>query len=390
MIAQADLPTVLMIDDERGPRESIRMLLKGTHHVVCAESVDQGLALMGKEKPDLVIIDIRMPTKDGIAGLREIRGLDPGVSVIILTGHGTLETARQALRLGADDYVGKPFDAQEMRALVDRYVERSRLERRRQGMLHELSDVNERLVKDLADKEFLASLGQSSAEFAHDLRNPLMIVSGYVTLLSEQIEKANGLMSGESSQVREYLDVIEQNVRRCCELSQMWQRLGHSETQFSATPVVDVLSTLTVAAEPLASSHHVRIDYEYAANGTLIEANSAQLIRAFYNVVANAVQAVERDSGQVRVCCWHSDTELLLTVADNGRGMPKAVLDRLFEPYFTTKGEYRGTGLGMAIAKRIVSEHGGDITVQSDEGVGTTVRFVLPLRKPAAQAAAQA
>ncbi|MBM4142070.1 MAG: hybrid sensor histidine kinase/response regulator [Lentisphaerae bacterium] len=380
MIAANELPSVLVIDDELGPRESIRMLLKGTHKVMCVDSVDKGLDLLKTEHPDLVITDIRMPGKDGIAGLREIRDIDPVVSVIILTGHGSLETARQALRLGATDYIGKPFDTREMTAIVNRYVDRSRLERRRSNMLLELEEVNRRLIDDLADKEALALLGRSSAEFAHDLRNPLMIVSGYVDLLSSQLANAKQNNGAEYEQATEYLDVIEQNVKRCCELSHMWQKMGRTELdRVRPTVVSEILDTLTAAVEPLASTHKVAIRYDYAANGTIIRASGPQLIRALYNVIANAVQAVKPPDGRVTVCCRRDGDKLLIAVRDNGCGMPHDVLQRIFEPYFTTKTEGRGTGLGMAIAKRITEEHGGRIEVQSAVGEGTTVRFAFPL-----------
>ena len=113
---------VLVIDDEFGPRESIRFLLKGSYKVFCADSVDQGVAMLREQHPDLVIMDIRMPRKSGIEGLREIREHDKVVSVVMLTGYGALETAQEALRLGATDYLSKPFDTTAMLATVKRYV----------------------------------------------------------------------------------------------------------------------------------------------------------------------------------------------------------------------------------------------------------------------------
>ena len=106
---------VLIIDDERGPRESLRILLKTNYDVYCADCVQDGLKLLQENLPDIVIMDIRMPGKSGIEGLREVRAIDPLVSVVMLTGYGSLETAQQALRLGATDYLNKPFDAHELR-----------------------------------------------------------------------------------------------------------------------------------------------------------------------------------------------------------------------------------------------------------------------------------
>ena len=130
MTVASDLPQVLVIDDEMGPRESLRMLLKPNYQVYTADCVEAGIKLLeGKTSRRRRSCDIRMPGASGIDGLRRIREIDPHVAVIMLTGFGALETAKEALRLGANDYISKPFDAREMREVIGRNVERTRLHR---------------------------------------------------------------------------------------------------------------------------------------------------------------------------------------------------------------------------------------------------------------------
>jgi len=371
---------VLVIDDELGPRESIRFLLKGDYEVLCASSVDQGVRLLADRFPDLVIMDIRMPGKTGIEGLREIRAIDREVSVVMLTGYGALETAQEALRLGATDYQNKPFDTQEMREAVKRYVERTKIERRRASLLGDLRQVNKRLVEDLASKEELASLAQATAEIAHDMRNPLMIVSGYVELLTSQIEQARDRIGPEFERTVDYLDVIGQNVRRCCELSHMWQKYGKNKlTEKVPTSMAEVMDDVVLGAAPLAASENVSIHYDIRSRFAVINGSRAQLLRALHNVIANAIQAVSGPDGRVDVCCEEDSVTVRVSVTDNGCGMTPAVQARIFEPYFTTKDSAKGTGLGMVITKKIIEEHGGTIAVDSRVGVGTTVTMSLPL-----------
>src|SRR5881392_439552 len=187
----AEQPKILIIDDERGPRESLRMLLKPSYQVHTAENVESGLQLLQEKQPDAVISDIRMPGTSGIDGLRKIREIDPHVAVIMLTGFGALDTAKEALRLGANDYISKPFDAHEMQQVIDRNVERTRAHRTTEHAAAEIKELNSRLLQQLAQKERLASLGQASAEFVHDLGNPLTIVWGYVQLLAKRLEKSD-------------------------------------------------------------------------------------------------------------------------------------------------------------------------------------------------------
>src|SRR5436309_115562 len=188
MTAATELPQILVIDDEMGPRESLRMLLKPDYQVHTADCVEAGMKLLKEKQPDTIVMDIRMPGATGIDGLRKIREIDPHLSVIMLTGFGALETAKEALRLGANDYISKPFDAGEMRDIIGRNVERTRVHRTSEHAAAEIKELNNRLLKELAQKERLASLGQASAEFVHDISNPLTIVWGYVQLLAKKLE----------------------------------------------------------------------------------------------------------------------------------------------------------------------------------------------------------
>jgi len=389
MIEEAsDRPSVLIIDDERGPRESLRILLKNEYRVTCADSVDAGVEAMRGERRDVVIMDIRMPKKDGIQGLHEIRRIDEQVSIVMLTGFGSMETAQQALRLGATDYLNKPFDTTEMRQVVLRYAQRTRLERKRVEMLSQLEQMNEALKRDLADKERMAQLGQTSAELIHDLRNPLMIVSGYADLLSSEIRKSKDMMGGEYRRAAEYLDVIQQNVSRCSDLAHMWRKLGRADiAKFNPVRVQQMLDDLKAGIAPLLPGSDVGVAYEGAPGDAKVNGSRAQLLRAFHNVVANAIHAAQKGGKRIRVVCEVAGDQVEIRVEDNGCGMTPDVLRRVFEPYFSTKAQGEGLGLGMAITKRIVEEHQGTIGVSSTPSVGTTVAVRLPVWKAAAVAA---
>src|SRR6202171_1725396 len=229
MPAATELPKILVIDDEMGPREGLRMLLKLDYNVQTADCVEAGIKLLKEKQPDTIVMDIRMPGMTGIEGLRKIREIDPHLSVIMLTGFGALDTANEALRLGANDYISKPFDAGEMREVIGRNVERTRVQRASENTSAEIKELNSRLLKELAQKERLASLGQASAEFVHDLGNPLTIVWGYVQLLAKKLERSeNGGAPENAASIKE-LHIIEQNVRTCRELLTMWQSYGSVE-----------------------------------------------------------------------------------------------------------------------------------------------------------------
>src|SRR5947208_1545776 len=270
-----------------GPRESLRMLLKPNYQVHTADCVKAGIKLLKEKNPDTIVMDIRMPGMSGIEGLRQIREIDPHLSVIMLTGFGALETAKEALRLGANDYISKPFDAHEMQQVIDRNVERTRAHRTTQHAAAEIKELNNRLLQQLAQKERLASLGQASAEFVHDLGNPLTIVWGYVQLLAKRIEKSDGADGAQQdpASVKE-LNIIEQNVRLCRELLTMGQSYGNvGAIRPKPVSVSGIVKDVGTSASSMASQSGVQLDCHIAEEECLILGDPTQLTRAVQNVI---------------------------------------------------------------------------------------------------------
>ncbi len=375
-----DQPRILIIDDEIGPRESLRMLLKTDYQVFTADSVEAGLNLLKEKNPDTIVMDIRMPGITGIEGLRKIREIDPDVSVIMLTGFGALDTAKEALRLGANDYLSKPFDASEMRSVISRYVDRTRLQRQSLNAAAEIKELNNRLLQELAQKERLASLGQASAEFVHDLGNPLTIVWGYVQMLAKRLEKSEGGADKAGSPLNE-LNIIEEKVRTCRELLPMWSSYGSADSvRHKTISVSSIVRDVISGADAVAEQSGVSLKANICDDPCTLFGDPLQIKRAMQNVIVNAVQACSDKHGTVTVTCTRKDFYVDLVVEDNGAGITPAQMQKIFEPYFTTKQTKSGTGLGLYITKKVVEDHHGSIKVDSTPDVGTTFVIRLPLQ----------
>ena len=383
MTAATDQPQVLVIDDEIGPRESLRMLLKPTYQVHTADCVEAGLKLLKEKQPDTIVMDIRMPGMTGIEGLRRIREIDPHLSVIMLTGFGALDTAKEALRLGANDYISKPFDAHEMQEVIGRNVERTRVHRTTEHAAAEIKELNNRLLQQLAQKERLAALGQASAEFVHDLGNPLTIVWGYVQLLAKRLESEkpeNGAAGENATSVKE-LNIIEQNVRLCRELLTMWQSYGSVE----ASPpkpisISAILREVVKGVTGMAAQSGVELSATICDDPCILLGDTVQINRAIQNVIINAVQASAEKKGSVKITCTQKDFYVDLGIQDTGAGITPAQITRIFDPYFTTKQARNGMGLGLYITKKVVEDHNGSIKVDSTPSAGTTFTIRLPLQ----------
>ncbi|HOW98437.1 MAG TPA: response regulator [Kiritimatiellia bacterium] len=370
---------VLVVDDENGPRESLRILLKNEFRVLCADSVDTATTLLAQERPSAIILDIRMPGKNGIDGLREMRGLDQDVSIILLTGYSTLETAQEAVRLGANDYIKKPFDASEMLDVVRHGVLRTELERRRRKAEEQLNRLNRNLQERIIQSDPLVSMGSRAAELAHDIRNPLTLVLGYVELLSVQLREAGTILGDKWPATRSYLEMIETSVLRCKEMADTWTSEGR-HSRMSRGPVdilalvMDLASTMTAWAQIHGAEIRVRSD----AHDLRVNALRLQLLRAVQNLMVNAVDAVRgKKGGLVEVRVRREKDNAIIEVADNGPGITaKTQQNALAAPTSEPCGL---PGMGLRIVRQIVEEHGGRLMLASQPGEGAIATLQLPL-----------
>jgi signal transduction histidine kinase len=376
MIVSKTINRILVIDDELGPRESLRFLLKPQYEVTCVDSVAKGLEAIQEQAPDAVVMDIRMPGMSGIEGLREIRKIDPGVAVIMLTGYGALETAQEAIRLGANDYIKKPFDAEEMREVIRRNVGRTELSRKRARTEREIQDLNHRLVAELAQKDRMASLGQASAELVHDLRNPLTVILGYVQILADDLRRSAEAVSPSPV---EYVDVIEQSVMRCKDLIDAWLSLARSDASKQGPVSLPELTAAIAQTARSRSGEAAPVELKIEPPECYVLADRIQLMRALQNIVSNALDAVDAQGGRVTVKCSRNGACAEVSVIDNGAGMTAEQIARACDPYDTTKAANKGTGLGLFITKKIVEDHKGRIAIESEPGRGTTVTLSFPV-----------
>jgi len=373
---------ILVIDDEQGPRESVRFLFKNQYQVFCESTVDKGVETLSREKPDIVILDIRMPGKTGLEGLKEIRDVDQDVSVVMLTGFGSIETAGEAMRFGANDYIKKPFDTNEMREVVLRHIGRTEVMRAKSRAAREIEVLNRQLRAEIDQKARMADLGMASSELLHDLRSPLTAIYGYVHLLSEDLSK---VMHGNASQTAEVMDclkAIEKSVQRCQEMADVWRDLGHRDpSRMKPVTVRSLLADALEGARPVAEKAGVSLSLAEGPAGLAVLADQPQMYRALQNVLQNAILAAAEGGRTVEASCRQADGGMAeISVADTGKGIPEEALLHMGEPCFTTRRQSGGTGLGLFITRMVVENaHGGAFTIGNRQGAGAVATIRIPL-----------
>jgi signal transduction histidine kinase len=376
------------VDDNEGARYArTRLLQRAGFRVHDASRGDTALKLIQEVEPDLVLLDVNLPGMSGIDVCRAIKGNAATQSVIVLQISASAISAPQAteaLNSGADTYLVEPVDADVLVATVrallrlrtaEREVTRSNMAlREANSRLEELNSALRRSNEDVERFAYIAS---------HDLQEPLRTIATHLQLLerklSHQLDQAN----------REVFDDIVDAAHRMSDLIRdvlAYSRAGGDETVFQAVSLQDSLGwALNNLSESLASTNGEVISEALP----VVWGDSTQLAQVFQNLIGNALKYRSSASPRVEIRSeMAADGEWLVSIRDNGIGIDPKHHDRIFRPFQRLHGrEFAGTGIGLALCRRIIESHGGRIWVQSNSGSGAT--FVFSLR-PAESTVARA
>ena len=364
---------ILVVDDEQSVATTIEAILRlDGHDVVAVTSGVDAIRLLGERQFDVVLTDLRLADIDGIDILKEVQRTAPETAAIMLTGYASLESAIAALRSGAYDYLLKPSDVDELRATVNRAIERRQLRRR----LLELEEV------DRLKTQFLSMV-------SHELRTPLTAVSGFVQVARRRIARA--LEAGdavdwrqEAARTGETLDLAQRQSRRLARLvdelldvSRL--QLGRIELHPAELDIVDDVREVVERMKLLATTHE--LEFQTDLDRGRVVADRDRLDQVFENLIGNAVK-YSPAGGTVGVIVRGVGDDVHITISDQGIGISRDELDRIFNLFYRSPdpraGHVGGLGLGLYISRDIVTRHGGRLWAESN-GAGSTFHVSLPL-----------
>ena len=358
-------------------RRSIQQVLRVQHYVISAENGAIGLAVARREKPDVIVTDFMMPEMDGLEMVRRLRG-DPeteDIPVIMLTARNQVEARVEARSAGVDVYLGKPFHNKELRGAVNLLLER----RGRQ--------VSVMMAEQLRHLEGIA------AGLAHEMKNPLSFLKNAVVVIVETMDRVQELLADEElspgerdkrlerslRKVNRMQGVAERGVTRLEELVELVRRYAREGYPDEPVPLaldeaVRDVGRLVVQKE----EGEVVQTVELNAPGVSVRCIPEEMQQVIRNLWQNAMDAVDLKTGRVKVATKVVDEMAVLEVSDNGCGIPREDIGRIFAPFYSTKGPGGGMGVGLAIAHQTVVSAGGTISVESTVGQGSTFRVELP------------
>ncbi|HRE84092.1 MAG TPA: hybrid sensor histidine kinase/response regulator, partial [Opitutaceae bacterium] len=355
-------------DDEYGPRESIAFTLSADFMVDTAERAVEALNKLRSRTYTAVILDIRMPEMDGIRALEEIRKFDREISVIMLTGYGTLATAQQAIIGGANQYLRKPPDIHELIAAVKKNSAETVQRRLHAKLSREALELNGTLKREIAEKQPHVWQARAAVELVHDLANPLTVMIGYAGLLAEEAAEIAKTDPERADKLKNYASIVERAAEYCHHLADNWRQTSRKTTEFSQVDLLSVVREVRHVIFFGNSAIEVTGDDHAWIKGARFE-----LARVFQNLFKNALEA---NSTRVDVGVRTVGDQVIVTVADNGIGMDAETARNALRGGFTTK--VNGTGLGLSICRHLLGAHGASLTLDSTPNKGTTTRLTFP------------
>jgi len=358
-------PVILIIDDEESIRDSCsQIILKDGLLAETAEDGSEGLQKAEEVKPDLVLIDIKMPGISGMDVLDKIRKIDSHIIPVVITGYASIESAVEAMKKGAYDYLPKPFSPDELRIIIRRGLERRRLLLETESLRHE---------KRLMEENFITMV-------SHQLRSPLVAVQQYFEVLlagmAGDVEEKQKKMI---LRARERLESLLNLINDWLDMAKM--NKGLIAHRLKPLSMRDILERLVEFMRPVASENRISLELNHVADDPFVRGDEETLEQVFSNLISNAIK-YNRPEGMVRISIDENDDFVSIKVHDTGIGIAKEHLPLIFDQFYCVDRredqKTKGTGLGLSIAKKIVEAHSGTIQVDSEPGEGSTFTVLLP------------
>jgi signal transduction histidine kinase len=400
-------PVVLTIDDDQAVRDSLRNFLEDYGYTVLqAGDGQQGLEVFESARPDMVLVDLRMPRMDGLQVLSRVRELSPSTPVMVVSGVGDIRDVVEALRRGAWDYLMKPI--QDMNILlhsVETCLERSRLQRQNKEYQRSLEDSLEKLSrtqKEMIHSAKMAALGDLVAGVAHEVNTPIGVSVTASSFLLERTRHLRGLyQQGEMkrSDLEKYLTVAEEsassvltNLERAAELVQSFKKVAadQSSEEKRSFELKTYLEQILISLRPQFKRTPHTVGMTCPEN-ILLNSYPGAIMQILTNLIMNSLIHGFADGrpGEISIHVESSRDMLELRYRDSGVGMDQEQRERIFDPFYTTTRGSGGTGLGMNIVYNLVTQTlGGTISLESSPGQGAL--FMLAIPKDPDQVAAQA
>jgi two-component system, sensor histidine kinase and response regulator len=366
---------VLVVDDEPGIRSGVARILRSfhvtypfmdedyTYEVLEASTGEEGIEVMEREHPDIMLLDNKLPGMQGVEVLEYVRRKNHDVVVAMITSYASVDIAVKATNDGATDFIPKPFTPQELKSSIEQITKQQYLKR----ITHRLDEEGKKIRY-----QFLSVL-------SHELKAPLNAIEGYLQMMHDR-------QLGDS--LDDYSSAIDRSMQRIQSMRNLiMDLLDFTKVSFEKhfdkiqeVNLEDVVSNAIVTVSPYAIQKDIQFE-TMVKNCKMIWADPNDMEIIFNNLISNAVK-YNKTGGKVSVSVDCNDNDLLLSVKDTGIGMSEADRETIFNEFSRIKNEQTrnisGSGLGLSIVKKVVELYHGVINVESIQGKGSIFTVLIP------------
>ncbi len=366
---------VLVIDDEPGIRSGVARILNNFHvtypfmdedysfDVKEASTGEEGIVMLDSDKPDILLLDNKLPGIQGVDVLEYIRNRKYDIIVAMITSYASIDVAIRATRDGATDFIPKPFTPQELKSSIENITKQQYLRR----ITHRMNQEGKKIRY-----QFLSVL-------SHELKAPLNAIEGYLRMMQEK-------QAGD--RIDDYATPIERSLQRIQGMRNLIMdlldftkiRLERKEEKVEEIDLEKIARGAMVTVQPYAIQMEVTIELEVRTKDTVM-ADPADMEIIFNNLVSNSVK-YNRQGGKARIVIDSDEHDIIISFSDTGIGISEADRENLFTEFVRIKNEktrnITGSGLGLSIVRKVIDLYHGSVKVDSTPDVGSVFTVRLP------------
>lgn len=360
---------IIVIDDDPVMRLScFKILDKEGYLVETYGDGEQGLNSISKQKPDLLVVDLKMPKIGGMEVIARVHEIDPEICIVVITGYATIGTAVGAMKTGAYDFLPKPFTPDELRLIVSRGIERNELAEQSRKLKQEKENLQRRFLTFVS----------------HQLQSPLVAVQQYLDVLKHLGDSPN-----KQALQNEWIDRSLNRIKELISIIKDWLTISKIESgQFveclEKVAIKPLIDDLLQTYSENAKEKNITMISELPDVQPAVKAHEECLKMLFSNLLVNAIK-YNKQNGNITISAKDQADNLIISILDTGIGIPDDKLQMIFEEFYRVKDDstknISGTGLGLPICKKIADELGGKIIVESKHNIGSSFQVFLPKYK---------
>lgn len=359
--------SVIIVDDDPTVLNFTSLLLakRGYTTFPCSNAGD-AIDVLGKNQIDVVLTDIMMPEVTGIELMEKVHNINPEIPVILVTGFADLDKAIEAIKKGAFDFITKPYDTDYLIHSIEKAASYHRLLKMEADYKHILEELNAEVETLISER----TMGLMTLTVADRIRNPATAIAWACKRMLEKEEAPERLREGINI-IREEAEKLEAVVK------EFQESFRKRETSFKYEDIKGVVEDVVSVAEKEASLKGVEIIVNSPEGPLRVNMERNLLRMALLHLVRNALEATP-GGGRIDIKTFGDEEKAVFEITDTGPGIPKEEIDRIFEPFYSTK-KHR-FGMGLSLVKQIITEHMGEIKVESEAGKGATFKLIFPIR----------